>query len=68
MTTHAGTAWQPARPERLSRQFSRLGWLGFWMQLAMLAIPVLLFRTATASAASETAEDLTPGQPAPKPA
>jgi multisubunit Na+/H+ antiporter MnhG subunit len=42
MTTAPSTPWQPAKPERLSRQFSRLGWLGFWIQVGMLAIPLVL--------------------------
>jgi hypothetical protein len=42
MATSASTPWQPVKPERLSKQFSRLGWLGFWIQIAMLAIPLLL--------------------------
>jgi len=42
MVTPASTPWQPVNPERLSRQFSRLGWLGFWIQIVMLAIPLLL--------------------------
>jgi hypothetical protein len=42
MVTSASETWQPAKPERLSRQFSRLGWLGFWIQVAMLAIPLVL--------------------------
>ncbi len=42
MATSAVAPWQPVKPEKLSRQFSRLGWLGFWLQVAMLAIPLLL--------------------------
>ena len=42
MTTTASTPWQLAKPEKLSRQFTRLGWIGFWLQLALLAIPILL--------------------------
>jgi hypothetical protein len=42
MATPESTPWQPVKPERLSRQFSRLGWLGFWIQIVMLAIPLLL--------------------------
>lgn len=42
MVTSASAPWQPVKPERLSKQFSRLGWLGFWIQVAMLAIPLLL--------------------------
>lgn len=36
------TPWQPANPQRLARHFSRLGWLGFWIQLALLVIPIML--------------------------
>jgi hypothetical protein len=42
MVTSASAPWQPVKPERLSKQFARLGWLGFWIQVAMLAIPLLL--------------------------
>ena len=42
MATPESTPWQPAKPEKLSKQFRRLGWLGFWIQLAMLAIPLVL--------------------------
>jgi hypothetical protein len=42
MVTSTSNTWQPVKPERLSKQFSRLGWLGFWIQVAMLAIPLLL--------------------------
>ena len=36
------TPWQPSNPNKLAQQFSRLGWFGFWMQLALIIIPVLL--------------------------
>jgi hypothetical protein len=26
----------------MAKQFSRIGWFGFWLQLAMLLIPILL--------------------------
>lgn len=42
MATSPSALWQPVKPEKLSRQFSRLGWLGFWIQVAMLAVPLLL--------------------------
>ena len=42
MATPESTPWQPAKPEMLSKQFRRHGWLGFWIQLAMLAIPLVL--------------------------
>lgn len=41
-TDNSGVPWQLSKPEKLSRQFTGLGWLGFWIQLAMLAIPLLL--------------------------
>lgn len=34
--------WQPANAESLAKQFSRLGWIGFWLQLALLLIPIFL--------------------------
>ncbi len=42
MTDNPTTPWQPDKPEKLAKQFTRLGWLGFWIQLAMLAIPLVL--------------------------
>jgi hypothetical protein len=42
MATSASALWEPLKAEKLSRQFSRLGWLGFWIQAAMLAIPLVL--------------------------
>ena len=32
----------PSENDSLSRSFSRLGWLGFWMQVAVGAIPLAL--------------------------
>jgi hypothetical protein len=37
-----GVQWQQPDPERLARQFSRLGWIGFWTQLVLIALPILL--------------------------
>ena len=34
--------WQPANPEGLSRQFSRLGWIGFWLQVVLVVVPIIL--------------------------
>lgn len=42
MDAIASRPWLPVEPERLSKQFSRLGWLGFWLQFALLAVPLLL--------------------------
>jgi hypothetical protein len=35
-------ALRPSRNDSLSQAFSRLGWIGFWMQIVIGAIPVLL--------------------------
>ena len=42
MINDTSAPWQPANPDKLARSFSRLGWLGFWIQLALLVVPVLL--------------------------
>ena len=36
------TPWQPTNPTKLANQFSRLGWIGFWTQLALIIVPLLL--------------------------
>ncbi|KAA6186715.1 DUF3611 family protein [Thiohalocapsa marina] len=38
----ASCQWPPANPERLAARFSRLGWIGLYVQLALLTVPVLL--------------------------
>ena len=42
MPNNMSAQWQPENAESLAKQFSRLGWIGFWIQIALLAIPVLL--------------------------
>ena len=42
MSNTVTAQWRPSKPESLARQFSRLGWIGFWMQLAMVVIPIAL--------------------------
>lgn len=42
MSKNPKEQWQPAQPESLSKQFSRLGWIGFWMQVVLVSIPVIL--------------------------
>jgi len=39
-------ALRPSRNDSLARAFSRLGWLGFWMQIAIGAIPLALIAYA----------------------
>ena len=34
--------WQPTNPAKLAKQFSRLGWTGFWIQLVLIVVPVML--------------------------
>jgi hypothetical protein len=42
MSENTKTPWLPSNPESLARQFSRLGWTGFWIQLVLIAVPILL--------------------------
>lgn len=42
MSNIATAQWRPSNPQRLAKQFSCLGWIGFWMQLAMVVIPIAL--------------------------
>ena len=42
MTNHTTAEWQPKNPARLAGQFSWLGWIGFWTQLVLIAIPIAL--------------------------
>jgi hypothetical protein len=38
----AVVAWPPRNPNQLGATFSRLGWIGFFIQLVLLAVPLLL--------------------------
>ena len=42
MTNHLSAHGQLSNPEDLAKHFSRLGWIGFWVQLALVSIPLLL--------------------------
>ena len=42
MSKDPQTPWQLANPESLGKQFSRLGWVGFWIQVALAIIPIIL--------------------------
>lgn len=42
MPDNTSAQWQPSNPAKLAKRFSRLGWTGFWIQLALIIIPVLL--------------------------
>ncbi len=56
MTKTPSTPWQPANPEGLAKQFRRLGWLGFWIQLALLAIPIILLVYVLSVSSPESAQ------------
>ena len=42
MSKEPKAPWQPTNSERLGKQFSRLGWIGFWMQVVLVIIPIVL--------------------------
>jgi hypothetical protein len=42
MPKNPKTRRQPSNPENLAKQFSLLGWIGFWMQLVLVSMPIIL--------------------------
>lgn len=42
MPKNSKPPWKPSNPEKIARQFSRLGWIGFWMQVALIILPIVL--------------------------
>ena len=42
MPNNLSAQWQPPNPEGLAKQFSRLGWIGFWIQFVLLLTPLVL--------------------------
>jgi hypothetical protein len=56
MPNQSKTLWQPAKPENLAQQFSRLGWIGFWLQLALISIPILLLAYVLVASSPESAQ------------
>jgi len=48
--------WQPSNPQNLAKQFSLMGWIGFWMQLAMVVIPIALLIYVLFFGSPETAQ------------
>ncbi len=42
MSKNTDSTWEPKDPEKLAKHFLRLGWIGFWVQLVLLSLPVLL--------------------------
>ena len=56
MSDETTAPWQPANPAKLAKQFSRLGWIGFWIQLALIIVPVLLLIYLVFFASPDTAQ------------
>ena len=56
MSDEPATQWQPTNPVKLAKQFSRLGWIGFWIQLVLIIVPVLLFIYLVFFATPDTAQ------------
>lgn len=42
MNNNLGNQDQLSNPEALAGQFSRLGWIGFWIQLVLVSVPIVL--------------------------
>jgi len=42
MNNNLGNQEQLSNPEALAAQFSRLGWIGFWIQLVLVSVPIVL--------------------------
>ena len=56
MTKNPKPPWKPSNPESLSRQFSRLGWIGFWMQVVLIILPVILLIYVLFISSAESAQ------------
>jgi hypothetical protein len=56
MSDTKSTSLQPKIGESLANQFSRLGWIGFWIQLALLIIPLFLLIYVLILRSPESAE------------
>ena len=56
MSNDLTAPWEPSKPERLAKQFSWLGWIGFWAQLALIIVPILLLLYVLFIGSQETAQ------------
>ncbi len=56
MANNLEAQWEPANRAGLARRFSRLGWIGFWVQLALLVIPIALLIYVLFVASPESAQ------------
>ena len=56
MTNDSQTQLKPSNPESLAKHFLRLGWTGFWLQLVLLLIPILLLLYVLFIGSAESAQ------------
>ncbi len=56
MANNLKAKWEPANRAGLATRFSRLGWIGFWVQLALLAIPIALLFYVLSVASPESVQ------------
>jgi hypothetical protein len=57
MSENMRAQWQPSDPDSLARQFARLGWTGFWIQLTLITVPILLLIYVMLFSVPESAQD-----------
>ncbi len=56
MANNLEAKWEPANRAGLAKRFSRLGWIGFWVQLALLVVPISLMTYVLFVASPESAQ------------
>ena len=56
MAKYSETQQKPSNPKSLAKHFSRLGWTGFWMQLGLLLVPILLLLYVLFIGSAESAQ------------
>jgi hypothetical protein len=54
MSKDTDSMWELKDPEKLAKHFLRLGWIGFWVQLVLLTLPVFLLLYVLFIKSSET--------------
>lgn len=56
MSNTTKAPWKLSKPENLAKQFSRLGWIGFWMQVALIILPIILLLYVLFMSSPESAQ------------
>ena len=56
MPKNVTAPWAPANAEGLARHFWRLGWTGFWIQLALFSISIVLVIYVLSVSSAESAQ------------